>query len=238
MTFDDTFGSLPKAPIATATRSPLGNAIVLQRRGMVFGASMPMITELVNDSNVQFIDPDDDDDDPDTELYLTQPFACGTAFAVSVLDSLMSTTYFNPNALTLIRSLITGGATQELEQILAEGAGLRGGYSTPKTLNNRDRCRVGQVPIFDGPMAQLGESGTYAELFVACLKNFGVLCIGLYRFRDNTASFNASSKRYVITNPPGTFKLLATDQVFVLMQFGRKKDWPHGKEIPDYKDEP
>ena len=72
MTFDDTFGSLPKAPIATATRSPLGNAIVLQRRGMVFGASMPMITELVNDSNVQFIDPDDDDDDPDTELYLTQ----------------------------------------------------------------------------------------------------------------------------------------------------------------------
>ena len=22
------------------------------------------------------------------------------------------------------------------------------------------------------------------------------------------------------------------------MQFGRKKDWPHGKEIPDYKDEP
>jgi hypothetical protein len=87
-------------------------------------------------------------------------------------------------------------------------------------------------------MSELGESGTYAELFVACLKNFGVLCIGLYRFRDNTASFNASSKRYVITNPPGNFKLLATDQVFVLMQFGRKKDWPHGKEIPEYKDEP
>lgn len=48
------------------------------------------VTELVNDSNVQFLD-QDDDDDPDTELYLTQPFACGTAFAVSVLDSLMST---------------------------------------------------------------------------------------------------------------------------------------------------
>ena len=90
-------------------------------------------------------------------------------------------TYFNPNALTLIRSLITGGATQELEQILAEGAGLRGGYSTPRTLNNRDRCRVGQVPIFDGPCEKLGAGGTYEELFVTCLKNFGVLCIGLYR---------------------------------------------------------
>lgn len=43
----------------------------------------------MNDSNVQFLD-QDDDDDPDTELYLTQPFACGTAFAISVLDSLMS----------------------------------------------------------------------------------------------------------------------------------------------------
>ena len=56
----------------------------------MYGANVPMITELVNDSNVQFLD-QDDDDDPDTELYLTQPFACGTAFAVSVLDSLMST---------------------------------------------------------------------------------------------------------------------------------------------------
>ena len=60
------------------------------RKGSIFGANVPMITELVNDSNVQFLD-QDDDDDPDTELYLTQPFACGTAFAVSVLDSLMST---------------------------------------------------------------------------------------------------------------------------------------------------
>lgn len=52
-----------------------------------------MVTELGNDCNVQFLD-QDDDDDPDTELYMTQPFACGTAFAVSVLDSLMSTVTF------------------------------------------------------------------------------------------------------------------------------------------------
>merc|ERR1712107_488029 len=83
--------------------------------------------------------------------------------------------------------------------------------------NNRDRCRVGQVPIFDGPCEKLGAGGTYEELFVTCLKNFGVLCIGLYRFRDTSTSMNASSKRYVITNPPGSFKLLPTDQVFVLI---------------------
>ncbi|XP_044005276.1 calcium-activated potassium channel slowpoke isoform X5 [Aphidius gifuensis] len=210
MTFDDTIGVL----------SQVGSPIVLQRRGSVYGANVPMITELVNDSNVQFLD-QDDDDDPDTELYLTQPFACGTAFAVSVLDSLMSTTYFNQNALTLIRSLITGGATPELELILAEGAGLRGGYSTSDSLANRDRCRVGQISLYDGPLAQYGEGGKYGDLFVAALKSYGMLCIGLYRyrFRDTSSSCDASSKRYVITNPPDDFTLLPTDQVFVLMQF-------------------
>lgn len=108
MTFDDTIGVLSQAAGEQDTVASVGSPIVLQRRGSVYGANVPMITgwitiylkriqiiffiftELVNDSNVQFLD-QDDDDDPDTELYLTQPFACGTAFAVSVLDSLMST---------------------------------------------------------------------------------------------------------------------------------------------------
>ncbi|XP_037949359.1 calcium-activated potassium channel slowpoke isoform X35 [Teleopsis dalmanni] len=219
MTFDDTIGVLSqRGPEFDNLSATAGSPIVLQRRGSVYGANVPMITELVNDSNVQFLD-QDDDDDPDTELYLTQPFACGTAFAVSVLDSLMSTTYFNQNALTLIRSLITGGATPELELILAEGAGLRGGYSTVESLSNRDRCRVGQISLYDGPLAQFGECGKYGDLFVAALRSYGMLCIGLYRFRDTSSSCDASSKRYVITNPPDDFSLLPTDQVFVLMQF-------------------
>lgn len=113
MTFDDTIGVLSQRSSEFDNLNTAGSPIVLQRRGSVYGANVPMITgtksfnlfkfriqiinkfnyifsELVNDSNVQFLD-QDDDDDPDTELYLTQPFACGTAFAVSVLDSLMST---------------------------------------------------------------------------------------------------------------------------------------------------
>ena len=70
--------------------------------------------------------------DPETELYLTQPFACGTAFAISVLDSLVSATYFNSDALTLIRTMITGGATDDLEEILAEGGILLPGPSNGK----------------------------------------------------------------------------------------------------------
>lgn len=138
----------------------------VQRRGSVYGINVPLITELVNDTNVQFLD-QDDEDDPNTELYLTQPFACGTAFAVSVLDSLMSTTYFNANALTLIRSLVTGGATPELELILAEGAGLRGGCTTPETLSMRNRCRVGQISLYDEPLSKFAVSASSLAGFKA-----------------------------------------------------------------------
>ncbi|XP_036937132.1 calcium-activated potassium channel subunit alpha-1-like isoform X4 [Acanthopagrus latus] len=183
------------------------------------GTSIQMITELVNDSNVQFLD-QDDDDDPDTELYLTQPFACGTAFAVSVLDSLMSATYFNDNILTLIRTLVTGGATPELEGLLAEENALRGGYSTPQTLANRDRCRVAQLALYDGPFADLGDGGCYGDLFCKALKTYNMLCFGIYRLRD--AHLNSQSqctKRYVITNPPYAFELVPSDLIFCLMQF-------------------
>ncbi len=96
---------------------------------------------LENDTNVVFLD-QDDDDDPNIDLYMTQPFACGTSFAISVLDSLMSATYFNENALTILRALITGGATPELEKILAEGAGMTQGSNSKEVLNNRRRPRV------------------------------------------------------------------------------------------------
>ncbi|XP_067876689.1 calcium-activated potassium channel subunit alpha-1a isoform X4 [Heterodontus francisci] len=183
------------------------------------GANIPMITELVNDSNVQFLD-QDDDDDPDTELYLTQPFACGTAFAVSVLDSLMSATYFNDNILTLIRTLVTGGATPELESMLAEENALRGGYSTPQTLSNRDRCRVAQLALYDGPFADLGDGGCYGDLFCKALKTYNMLCFGIYRLRDShLRAHNQCTKRYVIANPHYEFELVSTDVIFCLMQF-------------------
>ncbi|XP_067092795.1 calcium-activated potassium channel subunit alpha-1a isoform X8 [Osmerus mordax] len=183
------------------------------------GTNIQMITELVNDSNVQFLD-QDDDDDPDTELYLTQPFACGTAFAVSVLDSLMSATYFNDNILTLIRTLVTGGATPELEALLAEENALQGGYSTPQTLANRDRCRVAQLALYDGPFADLGDGGCYGDLFCKALKTYNMLCFGIYRLRDAHLTIpSPCTKRYVITNPPYEFELVPTDLIFCLMQF-------------------
>ena len=113
------------------------------------------------DENVQFLD-QDDDDNPDVELYLTQPFACGNAFAISVLDSLVSATYFNSETLTLIRTIVTGGVTASLEAVIAEGNQLIGGKNI--SLPNRNRCRVAQLALFDGPFADVGKGGNYAKV--------------------------------------------------------------------------
>ncbi|XP_053541215.1 calcium-activated potassium channel subunit alpha-1 isoform X5 [Ictalurus punctatus] len=226
MQFDDSIGLLQAnsqgfTPPGMDRSSPENSPVHgLERQTSIStGANIPIITELVNDANVQFLD-QDDDDDPDTELYLTQPFACGTAFAVSVLDSLMSATYFNDNILTLIRTLVTGGATPELEGLLAEENALRGGYSDTHTLANRDRCRVAQLALYDGPFAQLGEGGCYGDLFCKALKTYNMLCFGIYRLRDaHLSAPSQCTKRYVITNPPYEFELVPTDLIFCLMQF-------------------
>lgn len=88
---------------------------------MFLGANSCFILLLVNDTNVQFLD-QDDDDDPDTELYLTQPFACGTAFAVSVLDSLMS---------AVSRWETQGQSTSNLHQVRGMSLSPRGEQTMP-----------------------------------------------------------------------------------------------------------
>lgn len=94
-------------------------------------------------------------------------------------------TYFNDNALTLIRTLITGGATPELEQILAEGVGLRGGYFHPDNQMNRDRCRISQIALYDGAFAQFGVCSTHYYPAVEILSVFMV-----FDSITNTTMFN------------------------------------------------
>jgi len=78
--------------------------------------------------------------------------------------------------------------------------------------------------IASGLCVGVQEGGVnYGELFSYALRSYGILCIGLYRFRDALSSVtnDPSAKRYVITNPPDDFLLLTSDKVclFVLLDF-------------------
>lgn len=223
MSFDDTIGLMGETyNILPTGMAPLGNIGDLNPQKPKIGTHIPMLTELRVDSNVQFLD-QDDEDDPGSELYVSQPFACGTAFAISVLDCIMSTAYFNDNALTLIRTLITGGTTPELEQILAEGGGIAPGGNSHENFENRNRPRISQISLFDGDFAKFGENRLYGELFVHCLSHYNMLCWGVYRLKDSHVHPHKTgppgNNRYVICNPSADFRLMPTDLVYVLQQF-------------------
>ena len=71
-------------------------------------------------------------------------------------DGLCCQAYFNENAMTLIRTLITGGATPELEAILAEGVGMVPGSPSSEAQAARHRCRLTQIALYDGPFVDFG----------------------------------------------------------------------------------
>ena len=116
------------------------------------------------------------------ELYTTLPYASGVAMARGILDSLMSATYFNASALRLLRQLVTGGASFELEKSLAEGAGLRGGYSTEELEESKNRIRVEEIVLRESQWSRYAENGArYIELFVTAMREAGTLCLGITR---------------------------------------------------------
>ena len=86
---------------------------------------------------------------------------------------------------------------------------------------------MGQIRLTEGPLAQFS-AGKYSDLFLAALRTYGMLCIGLYRLRDDPKTREASSKRYVITASPAHFPLLPSDLVYVLIQFDPGTEYtPH-----------
>ena len=219
----------------------------LNIKSMKFGGSF------VNDED-EDIDDDDDDEDPEMnqvnllldlsfvsnvryldeqemhmsdhlELYKTLPFASGTAMAKGILDSLMSATYFNASALKLLRQLVTGGATIELEKSLAEGAGLRGGYSTPEVEAAKNRIRVDEIILRESQWSRYAEYGArFSDLFSAAIKEQGTLCLAINRLIGEDYEDNGDLTRVVISCPDNLMTLQPMDNIIAVVQYEEDKE--------------
>lgn len=77
-----------------------------------------VITDLRQESNVQFLD-FGDEDTPDERIYKAQPFACGEAFSVSMFDSVTSSSFHGPGTLYLVEDLIHSSGTNTLCQVVS-----------------------------------------------------------------------------------------------------------------------
>eukprot|EP00063_Salmo_salar_P051599 XP_014026434.1 PREDICTED: calcium-activated potassium channel subunit alpha-1-like isoform X2 [Salmo salar] len=178
------------------------------------GTTVPLLVELVNSSNVCFVNEADSQEDF-SSLTLTQAFSVGSVFSVDLLDSLMAATYFNANVPGLICTLVTGGDTPLLEAQLAEDNQLRGGEMSMKMWALRQRSKLAQLAVQDEPLCSLA-CEDFKELFCQALDSLEILCFGLYRLLDPP---NPSMKRFVITNPSAELPLLPSDRVFCSVPF-------------------
>ena len=103
-----------------------------------------VITDLRQESNVQFLD-FGDDDQPDERIFKSQPYACGEAFSVSMFDSVTSSAFHNPGTISLVEDLIHCSEKEE-------------------------DCHVVPVPIRDTGFS----NKTYKEFYNAQLKKFNI----------------------------------------------------------------
>ena len=69
--------------------------------------------------------------------------------------------------LTLVRNLVTGSVSPELDELLAEGKQPSGSYETQEIAAVRNRCRVAQISLFEGPLSEFGVSNK-RSLYQSC----------------------------------------------------------------------
>ena len=78
-----------------------------------------------------------------------------------------------------MRNLVTGAVSPELDTQMAEGVQITGTQETPEIAAARNRCRVGQISLYDGPLSEFGVSRLCQFLLEVVIKE--ILNISLAR---------------------------------------------------------
>lgn len=188
------------------------------RKQIAIGCDFPMLAQLELDASVPYID-DDDDDDPSLPLFQTTPYVCGRVLLSSVLDSVVSAAFLNGKVLELIRALVTGAESSDLEKIMADGVGIVRKARSTNLNTARKRSSLALLSLAYGPLEKFQSCTEYGELLINSLRTFGLLCLGVYRLLEPDSKDPKHQKRYVITSPPYSFKILPSDRIYVLRPF-------------------
>lgn len=149
------------------------------------------VVELMHEANFRFMR-QSNHGSATLDSYLSPAFAAGRVFSPAMLDTLMVQTFYNPDELELLTSLLQPESTA--------GTG-------PAPTWKRLGAHLVQREL---PPHFVGR--TYEELFVWLATAHGDIALGLYRPR-NTLS---SPMPYVCTNPNKGTVLVPGDRIFVM----------------------
>ena len=164
-----------------------------------------IITDLRQESNVQFLD-FGDEDEPDERIYKAQPFACGEAFSVSMFDSVTSSAFHSPGTLYLVEDLIHPSSTRTRSQVIPVPLTNYNGSTFSELYN--DQLKKHSICL--GLYRQLASSDSPDENGrVQTSKNYSL---------DSIFTPVKPTKHYVITAPSKDLKLKATDIAFLLIE--------------------
>ena len=140
---------------------------------------------------------------------------------------------------------MSGGSTEEVEAILAEGLGLLPGAETEKS-GSCFHCRILLLAVSEPPLnafmkpqvgtstlaviLQLckdflqGEDTLYLELFDRMLKETGIICIGLFCCQHDPENSiieeNRWHRRFVLTSPNKQKVIKRHDKVSFIILYG------------------
>ena len=160
--------------------------------------NIQIMTELVYDSNIEFLLPDEELEKFDNGIVSyesTSVFSSGEVYISSIIDTLTCQAYYNKHIVTIIHQLLTGGKNSSNHTLsyICENIGLKSSNLWHMTI----------------PTKFINK--TFLELYIEfCDKN--IIPLGLYRLpgaRDN-------NHPYIYTKPVPDTRLTHRDKIFVL----------------------
>ena len=138
-------------------------SLSIQKRLKKIQKKVLIITDLRQESNVQFLD-FGDEDDPDERIYKAQPFACGEAFSVSMFDSITSSVFHSPGTLYLVEDLIHSSGTATRCQVIS--LPICATSFSGSTFGNFYNAKLKEDVICLGVSRKLSSSGTGNQSYV------------------------------------------------------------------------
>lgn len=172
----------------------------------VVSAPPLIITDLIEESNVQFLDIEDEDSD-DGQIFISQPFACGEAFAASFFDSITSSIFHSPGTLFLVEQLISAS----LSEFCSTHSHI---FSLPlsKVPSHNSLQTFGQ--LYSSMLSQHKTCLAISRLLVQPSEGQNV-CTVLPLMTSGHLAMTAS-QRYIVTAPPPNTVLYPSDHILIL----------------------
>jgi hypothetical protein len=204
------------------------HAIFAHQCAIGMNPSVQIVTELVNASNVGFLDVGGREDSgtgkdsvvhsaarskqSGNAYYNTRQFIAGIVFSSSMLDTLISQSFYNPHITTVFQHLISGRTPPAPERKRNDGE-----EPDPRKayVEQVQQSYVFQIPV---PRELVGKQ--YRQLFRELMSSHNMIPLGLLRGVNSafSAQYKGNAAPYAYTNPPSETELARSDKVFVLSQ--------------------